>query len=249
MVTKKRVVQLCGFCAVYVAIDFAVRAAQNPAPSAAANAQRGLVERVKSLEALALPVGTILPFAASQVPPGFLVCDGKSYSKQEYPELAALLGTTWGAGDDASFSVPELRGEFLRGADDMATAAGAREISPESRLGKYQEDAFKVHSHTCVDVYHIKGTIGPLQPMPPPYTNNALIAGFPYGYYGDAKGAIKNTEGEPVSPHPRPFQGGFEMGSDARGRPLDMRMAVTSSVGVNETRPRNASVLFIIKAR
>lgn len=68
-----------------------------------------------------LPAGTILPFAGNTPPPGYLLCDGALVNETQYPELFAAIGTAWcsgaGAGD---FRVPDLRGRFMRGADDGA---------------------------------------------------------------------------------------------------------------------------------
>lgn len=53
--------------------------------------------------------GFIYPFAGGNVPDGFLLCNGSSYSRTAYPELFAAIGTTWGAGDGSTtFNVPNL---------------------------------------------------------------------------------------------------------------------------------------------
>lgn len=48
---------------------------------------------------------------------GWLVCDGNSYQKSQYPSLALAIGTNYGGsgGSRGSFNVPDLRGRFLRG--------------------------------------------------------------------------------------------------------------------------------------
>jgi microcystin-dependent protein len=46
-----------------------------------------------------------------------MLCDGSAISRTLYPDLFALLGTTWGAGDGSStFNLPDFRGRFLLGA-------------------------------------------------------------------------------------------------------------------------------------
>ena len=42
----------------------------------------------------ALPVGSVTMFMGSSIPTGWLKLDGSSFSSTQYPELAALLGTT-----------------------------------------------------------------------------------------------------------------------------------------------------------
>ena len=49
--------------------------------------------------------------------PLWILCDGASKQRKELPELFAAIQTAWGAKTESSFSIPDLRGEFLRGAD------------------------------------------------------------------------------------------------------------------------------------
>lgn len=63
------------------------------------------------------PIGAILPFGGSTVPNGFLLCNGAAVSRTTYAALFAVIGTAFGAGDGSTtFNIPDLRGEFLRGA-------------------------------------------------------------------------------------------------------------------------------------
>ncbi|GAA4667612.1 hypothetical protein GCM10023262_16170 [Bartonella pachyuromydis] len=71
---------------------------------------------VSSLERL--PSGLIGPFAMETLPSGWLLCDGRAYSRLVYWDLFNAIGTTWGEGDGVTtFHVPDLRGMFLRGMD------------------------------------------------------------------------------------------------------------------------------------
>jgi microcystin-dependent protein len=65
------------------------------------------------------PIGTILPYSSSIIPNGWLLCDGTSYIKSNYPELSTLLEDIWG-GDPTNFNVPDLRGRTLVGIDGGA---------------------------------------------------------------------------------------------------------------------------------
>jgi len=70
-----------------------------------------------------LPPGSLMAYAASTAPTGWLWCDGTAYSRTTYATLFAAIGTTWGAGDTTTtFNVPDLRGQFMRGYDDRAPA-------------------------------------------------------------------------------------------------------------------------------
>ena len=67
-------------------------------------------------------VGLIMPFSGpkDKIPSGWLSCDGSSRLRQgEFQQLFEVIGTSWGKGDgdNKTFSIPDLRGMFLRGVD------------------------------------------------------------------------------------------------------------------------------------
>jgi len=76
------------------------------------------------------PIGSIVMWALSTPPTDWIECDGQSTAA--YPDLAALLGST----------VPDLRGEFVRGWDNGKGVDSGRAI------GSTQTDEFKEHEHT-----------------------------------------------------------------------------------------------------
>lgn len=63
-----------------------------------------------------VPAGTVMPFAGSTVPYGWLACNGASYSATDFPDLFAAIGTLWGGGG-GSFLVPNLGGRVPVGVD------------------------------------------------------------------------------------------------------------------------------------
>lgn len=63
------------------------------------------------------PVGTINAYGGTTAPEGWLLCEGQALSRTDYADLFAVIGTSFGSGDGSTtFNVPDLRGEFLRGA-------------------------------------------------------------------------------------------------------------------------------------
>lgn len=57
----------------------------------------------------ATAAGLIYPLASASVPSGFLLCDGSEYSRDEYSELFAAIGTIYGDGNGSTtFNVPNL---------------------------------------------------------------------------------------------------------------------------------------------
>jgi len=68
------------------------------------------------------PIGTVISVMGKQAPHNYLVCDGTVYNIADYPELAAYFtgqfeaSNFFGGDGITTFAVPDLRGEFLRGA-------------------------------------------------------------------------------------------------------------------------------------
>lgn len=68
------------------------------------------------------PIGAIIPYMGTTAPSGYLACDGGVYSISLYPLLAGFFEAQFGSinyfgGDGTTtFAVPNLQGEFLRGA-------------------------------------------------------------------------------------------------------------------------------------
>jgi hypothetical protein len=72
---------------------------------------------------LPFPSGTLLTFAGSTAPDGWLLCDGSAVSRTTYARLFAAISTTYGNGDGAlTFNIPDLRGVYPRGAGTNSTA-------------------------------------------------------------------------------------------------------------------------------
>jgi len=96
---------------------------------------------VNRMSSNALPVGSVIPFAASNAPSGFLACDGTIYSRATYPALYQALSNTYG-GDATSFGVPDLRGRVPYGSNAAdANNAGTRSLT-------LTNDVLPSHGHT-----------------------------------------------------------------------------------------------------
>lgn len=127
-----------------------------------------------------LPVGTILSYAGSNAPSGYLLCDGQEIPS-EYNELRNLLG-----GGEKVYT-PNLQGRFLRGAGSGVNPSPRTVLSTEA-------DAFKSHYHQNPTFYVEDGST----------TSNGEIFGLGYGgtrgswfrhtrYTGDTETRPKNT--------------------------------------------------------
>lgn len=73
-----------------------------------------------------LPAGSMVDFAGTTAPSGWLMCDGAAVSRTVYASLFSALGTAYGSGDGSTtFNLPDYRGRFARYLDNMGTLAGA----------------------------------------------------------------------------------------------------------------------------
>lgn len=89
-----------------------------------------------------VPSGTVLYFAGSRAPAGWLKANGAAVSRTAYAALFAAIGTTYGAGDFLNtFNLPDLRGEFIRGWDD------GRGVDTPRPMGSAQAHALQSHQH------------------------------------------------------------------------------------------------------
>lgn len=79
-------------------------------------------------------IGEIKYFAFNTPPDGYLVCNGANVSRETYADLFAVIGTTFGSGDDlTTFTLPNLIGRFLEGGTASGTVyeAGLPNITGE----------------------------------------------------------------------------------------------------------------------
>jgi microcystin-dependent protein len=89
------------------------------------------------------PAGTVIAFASSTAPAGFVKCNGAALNRTAYADLFSVTGTTFGAGDGSTtFNVPDLRGEFIRGWDD------SRGVDSGRSFGSAQGHMLANHTHS-----------------------------------------------------------------------------------------------------
>ncbi|OIO01431.1 MAG: hypothetical protein AUJ49_07810 [Desulfovibrionaceae bacterium CG1_02_65_16] len=80
-------------------------------------------------------LGEISVFAFTNIPRGWAPCNGQALSKSEYPELANLLGGTFGS-TATTFNLPDLRGRVSLGVEaqtePMGRSGGEESVNPPS---------------------------------------------------------------------------------------------------------------------
>lgn len=98
---------------------------------------------------------------------GWLKCDGRSLSREEYSELFEVIGTSFGSNDSSTFKLPDLRGRVMGGIGQgsgltnrtLGTVVGAEthtltstEMPSHSHTGTV--DSSGAHTHTITDPGH-----------------------------------------------------------------------------------------------
>ncbi|EFB9422683.1 TPA: tail fiber protein [Escherichia coli] len=174
-------------------------------------------------EGSALPVGVPVPWPSATPPTGWLKCNGAAFSAEEYPELAKAYPTN---------KLPDLRGEFIRGWDD------GRGVDAGRALLSLQDDSFEAHRHESFFYAGISRNEIPLKNLPSSdemltlsSTTNALS---PDGI--DATNSLIGND---------------DYNCLIEGNKNNKRTATglsTSIVGAAETRPRNISFNYIVRA-
>ena len=100
--------------------------------------------------------GVIYPYSGANIPDGFLLCDGAAYSRTEYAELFAAIGTMYGSGDGSTtFNVPDLVERVPAGAGDNHPAG--KMVGEETHI--LTMDEMPEHNHGS-ETATTTGTIG-----------------------------------------------------------------------------------------
>lgn len=97
---------------------------------------RWIVEKISQVDSVngmtgavtinGVPVGTVLPFAGSSTPAGYVLCNGAAVSRTTYAALFAVIGTTYGAGNGSTtFNLPNYTNKFLQGHTTAGTVKAA----------------------------------------------------------------------------------------------------------------------------
>lgn len=189
--------------------------------------------------ASANPPGTILAFAGPTVPSGYLLANGASLSRTTYANLYAAIGTYYGSADSSTFSLPDLRGEFLRGLDNGRGVDASRGLGTfqASQLGSHDHtftgSALPVHTHTAT-----AATAGA-------HTHTVYSSGSntSYGYQGTGSGPGIYNPTSSAGAHTHDIT----VNAASAGTPTGTISATGGTSNSSETRPRNVAVQFLIK--
>jgi microcystin-dependent protein/cytoskeletal protein CcmA (bactofilin family) len=104
------------------------------------------ISRDNLFDAIAkIPTGMITPFGGSSAPTHWLLCDGTEYVIGTYPELYAVIGSSFGTATAGYFRTPDLRGRMPLGKDNMGgTSANRVTATAADNVGGFGGDESKV---------------------------------------------------------------------------------------------------------
>ncbi len=131
-----------------------------------------------------MPIGTILPFAGAltDIPQGWLHCNGAGINTELYPELFALIGYKFG-GNGSLYYLPETRLKFLRGGDTDSGAIGGSNTATLSGIH------IPPHTHTVTGYTTSAAFVGTGSTTRyPPTSNGSTVAS---GSYGGSGGVVQ----------------------------------------------------------
>ncbi len=175
-----------------------------------------------------IPTGSFFYWVGStnSVPSGFLYCNGAAVSRNTYAALFAVIGTSFGQGNNSTtFNLPDTRGYFVRGTNDASgndpnassrTAANTGGATGDN-TGSVQTSTFTAHTHDLTDPGHH-------------HVEDATIA-------GGATTSIASTAN-------RNTTSATNMSINTENATTGITMA---STGGSETRPININMAGIIK--
>ena len=98
-----------------------------------------------------VPAGASMPYGGAAAPTGWLLCDGSAVSQSTYAALFAVIGTTCGNPGGGNFNVPDLRGRFPLGKDNMGSSSANRvpdSQAENSGQGSGASNKLIEHSHS-----------------------------------------------------------------------------------------------------
>ena len=172
------------------------------------------------------PVGTLLDYAGSAAPSGYLMCDGRSLSTTgTFAALYAVIGYVYG-GSGSSFNIPDFRGRFARYSDNMGTALGA--------AGR---DTGRVHGSSQTQGTAKNGlTVASSATVNDPGHSHTYLGGG--NASGSSVGPLFNTNINNTNQPP---------GTASAQTGISVSVSTSLSNGDSETRPINLSCNKIIK--
>lgn len=145
--------------------------------------------------------GEIILWAGSSAPDddNLLLCDGTHYSNADYPDLWAVIGTTYGGAGATDFALPDMRGAVAIGESSghaLASTGGADTVTLTTAEMPAHAHLDAGHTHTDVPAFP---AVAQIVVVPQP----VAIPGV--GVTGIGFANIQNTGGGGAHENMQPF--------------------------------------------
>ena len=197
------------------------------APAGTNNSQLATTAFVNTAAGLSVPAGSVIAYAGSAAPAGWLKCNGAAINRSTYSTLFAVIGGIYGVGDGTStFNLPDLRGEFVRGWDD------SRGIDASRGIGTFQGNAIQSHTHSISD---------------PGHSHSASDSGHTHGYVATNNNNQAAQGGTAARSNLGTYGGTSDIGAANISVASSFAGITANAAGGTETRPRNVALLYCIK--
>lgn len=99
----------------------------------------------------ASPIGEIKMWPAAAAPTRYLLCDGSVVNRVTYADLFALIGTTYGVGDNSTtFNLPNLKGKVVVGYNAAETEFDALGETGGEKTHVLTVDEMPSHNHSIM---------------------------------------------------------------------------------------------------
>lgn len=105
------------------------------------------------------PTGTLMAYASTTAPDGWLLADGSAVSRTTYADLYSLLGTSYGVGDGSTtFNLPDVRGRAIVMASSTQSALQGLDRATLGATGTttshtLTSDQMPVHVHDVAGIF------------------------------------------------------------------------------------------------
>lgn len=198
-----------------------------------------LVSKSVGAQVNVIPIGGVIAFSGEVKmlkDPNWTICDGRSVEIKQYIDLFKTIGWTYGLGNDSTgrttFSLPDYRGQFLRGVSgtsgndpDTASRLNRKDGYPVGdRIGSLQKDALQSHKHDDRGHTHVTTA-----------TNSG--------------GEVESDNSDERAAPPNGKAGEVLSGKADLTDPTDSSTGAGTPRLSKETRPKNISVYWIIRIK
>ena len=99
-------------------------------------------------------IGSITAYAGQTAPEGYMICDGSTLNKADYPELFDVIGTVYGGDGVTTFKLPDLRTRVIAGFMDDDEYFGVLGKTGGEKTHALATNEMPSHNHTFTGNVH-----------------------------------------------------------------------------------------------